>query len=116
MMPLTDRVFHRPPGRRAWKISRCHATVGGTYAGLKIGGAPGREWAPRLCIEHVDTGTTNELDALEVKLTPAIAAQELQRMEAINQARNNLGIYDEMTKSLRAELEKRRQLELIACL
>ncbi len=55
---------------------------------------------------------TNELNALEMKLTPAIAELELQRMAAIHQAQNNLGIYDEMTKSLRAELEKRRQSEL----
>lgn len=51
-----------------WRDPEAAQYLGGgwveEYAGLKIGGAPGREWAPRLSIEHVDTGTTNELDAL----------------------------------------------------
>ncbi len=55
---------------------------------------------------------TNELSALEVKSAPGIAELERLRVEAIALAKTNLGTYDEMTKSLRAELEKRRQSEL----
>ncbi|MEO6183550.1 MAG: DUF1549 domain-containing protein, partial [Verrucomicrobiota bacterium] len=55
---------------------------------------------------------TNELGTLEVKLAPSITELNRQRDGMITQARTNLGIYDEMTKSLRAELEKRRNSEL----
>ena len=54
---------------------------------------------------------TNELAHLEAKLTPEIGDQELKRMEAILNARENLGTYDEMTKTLRQELQKRHQAE-----
>ncbi len=55
---------------------------------------------------------TNELVALEVKSAPGIAELERLRVAAIAQAKTNLGTYDEMTKSLRTELEKRHQAEL----
>jgi hypothetical protein len=55
---------------------------------------------------------TNELDALEKKLAPEIAAPTQTRQETIPKAKTNLVVYDDMTKSLKAELEKRRQSEL----
>ena len=51
---------------------------------------------------------TNELGPLEVKLAPAIVELHRQREEAIVKAKADLGSYDENTKFLRAELEKRR--------
>ncbi|MCL4745052.1 MAG: DUF1887 family protein [Burkholderiaceae bacterium] len=36
------------------------------YAGLKVSGARPTEWAPRLEIEHVESRTSNELDAMVV--------------------------------------------------
>src|SRR5437763_9451848 len=55
---------------------------------------------------------TNELAALEVKMAPTIAELTHQREEAVGKAKAELATYDEMTKSLRAELEKRRQSEI----
>jgi len=55
---------------------------------------------------------TNELGPLEIKLAPAIAEVNKQREEAIAKAKADLATYDEMTKSLRAELEKRREAEI----
>ena len=55
---------------------------------------------------------TNELDKLEVKLKPAIEDLKHQRDEAITHAKADLSTYDEMTKTLRAELEKRHQSEI----
>lgn len=34
------------------------------FAGLKISGARPTDWAPRMTVEHVDTRTSNELDAV----------------------------------------------------
>src|SRR5207245_11404254 len=55
---------------------------------------------------------TNELGGLEVKMTPVIADLKKQREESITRAKADLGTYDEMTKTLRAELDKRRQSEM----
>jgi hypothetical protein len=55
---------------------------------------------------------TNELGPLEVKMAPAIAELKRRREEAIAKAKADLGTYGEMTKSLRAELESRRQREI----
>jgi WD40 repeat protein/mono/diheme cytochrome c family protein len=55
---------------------------------------------------------TNELAALEVKMAPKIVELRRQREEAIVKAKTELGTYDEMTKTLRVELEKRRQSEI----
>jgi hypothetical protein len=55
---------------------------------------------------------TNELAPLEVKMVPVIADLTHQRDEAIARAKADLAIYDEMTKSLKAELEKHRQIEI----
>ncbi len=55
---------------------------------------------------------TNELAALEVTMAPKIVELQQQRDAAIAKAKADLITYDEMTKSLRAELEKRRQSEL----
>ena len=56
--------------------------------------------------DHVNL--TNELGPLEVKLAPAIAELQRQREEAITKAKADLATYDENTKFLRAEVEKRR--------
>jgi len=63
-------------------------------------------------VETDNTKITNELSALEVKMTPVIAEMKRLREEAITRAKADLGVYDDMTKSLRAELEKRRQSEV----
>jgi len=57
---------------------------------------------------------TNELDTLEVKMAPVIVDLKKQREEAIVRGKADLTTYDEMTKSLRVELEKRRQTEISA--
>src|SRR5207249_6129040 len=46
------------------------------------------------------------------KLAPAIAELKRQREDAITKAKADLATYDEMTKTLKAELEKRRQSEI----
>ncbi len=63
-------------------------------------------------VEADNAKITNELSALEVKMAPVIADMKHQREEAITRAKADLGVYDEMTKSLRAELDKRRQSEI----
>jgi WD40 repeat protein len=55
---------------------------------------------------------TNELAPLEIKMAPVIADLKHQREEAIAKAKADLATYDDMTKSLRAELEQRRQGEI----
>jgi WD40 repeat protein len=55
---------------------------------------------------------TNELAPLEVKMVPVIADLNHQREGAIARAKADLATYDEMTKSLKTELEKRRQSEI----
>jgi len=55
---------------------------------------------------------TNELGALEIKMAPVIADMKKQREEAITKAKADLGTYDEMTKTLKDELDKRRQTEI----
>ncbi|MEP6664626.1 MAG: hypothetical protein ABJC04_13280, partial [Verrucomicrobiota bacterium] len=57
---------------------------------------------------------TNELEALEVKLAPTIADLNRRRDEAIAKAKADLVTYDDMTKNLRVELERRRQSEFAA--
>jgi WD40 repeat protein/mono/diheme cytochrome c family protein len=57
---------------------------------------------------------TNELAALELKMAPVIAGLNQKRDEAIAHAHTNLAVYDEMTKTLRAELERRHQAEIAA--
>jgi WD40 repeat protein len=58
------------------------------------------------------TKLTNELGPLEVKLAPVIADLNKHRDEAIGKAKADLAVYDDMTKTLRAELEKRRESEI----
>jgi WD40 repeat protein len=58
------------------------------------------------------TRITNELAPLEVKMVPVIADLTHEREEAIAHAKVALTNYDEMTRSLKAELEKRRQAEI----
>jgi WD40 repeat protein len=65
-------------------------------------------------VEADQVTITNELDALEKKLAPEIATMTQAREDAITKAKTNLVVYDDMTKSLRAELEKRRQSESMA--
>ena len=55
---------------------------------------------------------TNELAPLEVKMVPVIAELNQQREEAIAHAKADLATYDTMTKSLKTELERRRQSEI----
>jgi WD40 repeat protein/mono/diheme cytochrome c family protein len=55
---------------------------------------------------------TNELAPLEIKMVPIIADLNRQRDEAITRAKLDLTNYNEMTRSLRAELDKRRQAEI----
>ena len=45
------------------------------YVGLKISGARPSEWAPRLRIRNVDTGSTNELDAVVVHRNRALVVE-----------------------------------------
>ena len=63
-------------------------------------------------VEADNTTITNELAPLEVKMAPVIVDLKRQREEAIAKAKTDLGTYDEMTKTLKAELEKRRQSEI----
>ena len=63
-------------------------------------------------VETDHTQITNELAPLEVKMVPVIADLTQQREAAIKQAKADLATYDEMTKSLKAELENRHQLEI----
>jgi hypothetical protein len=63
-------------------------------------------------VDKDNANITNELAALEAKMAPVIADMTHQREESISKAKANLGTYDEMTKSLRAELEKRRDSEI----
>jgi hypothetical protein len=60
--------------------------------------------------DHVQI--TNELGPLEVKMVPVIAELTKDREAAIKRAKADLATYDEMTKSLKATLETRRQLEI----
>lgn len=59
-----------------------------------------------------NSSITNELADLEVKLAPKIVELQKQREEAIAKSKDNLGTYDDMTKTLREELEKRRESEI----
>jgi hypothetical protein len=61
-----------------------------------------------------NTQLTNELGALEIKLAPSIKELTRQRDEAIAKAKAGLATYDDMTKTLRAELDKRHQAEVAA--
>lgn len=63
-------------------------------------------------VETDFTTITNELAALEVKLAPKITELQQQRDAAIARSKSDLATYDEMTKSLRAELAKRRKSEI----
>jgi WD40 repeat protein len=63
-------------------------------------------------VETDNNHITNELGALEQKMSPAIADLSKQRDEAIAKAKAGLATYDEMTKTLRDELDKRRQSEI----
>ena len=63
-------------------------------------------------VDADQTHLTNELGQLETKLAPAIEQLKRDRDVAISVANTNLAIYDDMTKSLRAELEKRHQAEI----
>jgi hypothetical protein len=59
-------------------------------------------------IERDRAKLTNELGPLEVKMAPVIAEMKVKREAAITQAKTNLAVYDDDTKFLKAELEKRR--------
>jgi WD40 repeat protein len=63
-------------------------------------------------VDKDNANITNELAALEAKMAPVIADMTRQREESISKAKANLVTYDEMTKSLLAELEKRRDSEI----
>lgn len=63
-------------------------------------------------VESHHATITNELSGLEVKLAPKIAELKRQREEAIAKSKTDLATYDDMTKNLRAELEKRRLSEI----
>ena len=60
--------------------------------------------------DHV--AITNQLNALEATMAPVIAELHRLRDAAVGKGKADIGTYDEMTKNLRAELEKRRQSEL----
>jgi len=55
---------------------------------------------------------TNQLAPFEVKMVPVITELNQERDQAISRAKADLATYDQMTKSLRAELEKRHQAEI----
>ncbi len=63
-------------------------------------------------VETDHASITNQLNALEATMAPVIAEQNRVRDAAIGKGKADLVTYDEMTKNLRAELEKRRQSEL----
>lgn len=56
---------------------------------------------------------TNELAKLETKLAPTIEKLTHDREEAIANAKTNLTVYADMTSTLKAELEKHRQNEIV---
>ena len=58
----------------------------------------------RVDVDHSDI--TNELAPLEFKMAPVMEELKQQRDEAIVHAKEDLAIYDEMTKTLKDELEK----------
>src|SRR5262249_27021059 len=63
-------------------------------------------------VETAHAAITNELAPLETKMAPVIVDLKHQREEAIARAKADLATYDVMTKSLKAELENRRQGEI----
>ncbi|NOS70023.1 MAG: DUF1549 domain-containing protein [Verrucomicrobia bacterium] len=63
-------------------------------------------------VDNDNANITNELSALEVTMAPKIVELQRQREEAIAKSKADLVTYDEMTKNLRPELEKRRLSEL----
>jgi WD40 repeat protein/mono/diheme cytochrome c family protein len=63
-------------------------------------------------VDSDNSQITNELGPLEIKLAPAIVEMKRDRETAITNAKASLTTYDEMTKSLRAELDKRRLSEI----
>jgi hypothetical protein len=63
-------------------------------------------------VDADNSNITNELGKLEEKLSPAIVQLNREREQAIAKAKGDLGIYEDMTKGLKAELEKRRQTEI----
>jgi len=65
---------------------------------------------PAVDSDHV--AITNELGPLEIKMVPVIADLKREREEAITKAKADLATYDVMTKSLKAELDKRRQSQI----
>ncbi len=54
----------------------------------------------------------SQLSTLELKMVPVISEQNRVRDEAISKSKAGLATYDEMTKNLRTELDRRRQSEL----
>ena len=65
--------------------------------------------------DEVDTdraSLTNELSSLEARLAPTIKDLNLRRDEAIARAETNMAVYADMTRTLAAELEQRRQNEI----
>jgi len=60
-------------------------------------------------VSHDNTTISNELGVLEAQMAPKIAEMQHQREANIALAKTNLTTYDEMTKNLRAELDKSRQ-------
>jgi hypothetical protein len=63
-------------------------------------------------VETDHSRITNELAPLEIKMAPVVDELSHKRDEAIAHAKGDLATYDEMTKSLKAELERRRQAEI----
>jgi hypothetical protein len=63
-------------------------------------------------VDSDNASITNELGPLEVKMAPVIEDLKHKRDDAIGKSKADLATYDEMTKSLRAELEKRRESEI----
>jgi WD40 repeat protein len=63
-------------------------------------------------VDDDHTRITNQLAPLETKMVPVIAELTKQRDQATAKAKADLATYDEMTKSLKTELEKRRQSEI----
>jgi hypothetical protein len=57
---------------------------------------------------------TNELGPLEIKLAPSIAEMEHQRDQAVAKAKADLTTYDEDTRFLRAEVDRRHEEQIAA--
>jgi hypothetical protein len=65
-------------------------------------------------VSHDNAVLTNELGKLEVEMAPKIVELKHEQADDISRAKTNLQTYEEMTKSLREQLDKTHQAEVAA--